>query len=68
MQAHVCVHKFLIISHTRKLFFRCGLHTGLKEGSIVTCTIIADVAAVNAITVTANSQKDWEMLVIYLNR
>lgn len=35
---------------------------GLKEGAIVTCTVIGDVPVVDSVSVTANSQKDWEML------
>lgn len=39
---------------------------GLKEGAIVTCTVVPDVPVLSSISVTANTQKDWEMLVSWV--
>lgn len=36
---------------------------GLKEGSLVKCSLVPDTIALDSVSVTAQSQKDWEMLV-----
>ncbi|KAG4077927.1 hypothetical protein HA402_013427 [Bradysia odoriphaga] len=35
---------------------------GLKEGSLVKCSLVQDVTVLDSLCVTAQSQKDWEML------
>lgn len=39
------------------------LFSGLKEGSLVKCSLVPDVTVLDSLSVTAQSQKDWEMLV-----
>lgn len=36
---------------------------GLYEGSIVSCKVVEDLPILDMVYVTANTQKDWEMLV-----
>lgn len=58
----VCSVSVCLLSFWEEIIRKC-VSIGLKEGAIVTCTVVPDVPVLSSISVTANTQKDWEMLV-----
>lgn len=64
----MCVIKSIYYLHSENFvcfsflsIFSCEI--GLYEGCIVSCKIVDEVPVLDVVHVTANNEKDWEMLV-----